>query len=168
MKGNIVIKIFIGSGSDYAVVRKAYDVEKFFFDKPTIDIRVASAHRTPFRVRDLVEEAIADGAKVFIACAGGAAHLAGVIAAHTVLPVIGVPIRTELSGGLDSLLSTAQMPSGVPVATVAVNAIENAVILAVQILACSNADLSHRLHEYKAMLVSKVVEADRDIRRERV
>jgi len=158
-----VIQIIIGSKSDFEVVKKALLLEEYFFDKPSIDIKVASAHRSPERVRELVAKCENDGTKVFIACAGGSAHLAGVVAAHTTKPVIGVPMKTEMSGGLDSLLSTVQMPAGVPVATVGVGAIENAVVLAVQILATNDEKLTDRLVKYKKILVERVIEQDRFI-----
>jgi 5-(carboxyamino)imidazole ribonucleotide mutase len=160
-----MIKIVIGSKSDYDVIRKAFDIGSFFFDDPkAIDVSVASAHRSPERVKEVIEQAEKDGFKVFIACAGGASHLAGAISARTTCPVIGVPMKTEMMGGLDSLLSVSQMPSGVPVATVAINGIENAVILAVQILAISNKDLKERLLKYKELLVTKVCEQNEHIR----
>ena len=109
------------------------------------EVRVLSAHRTPEQTRQYVEQAPKRGVKVFIAGAGGAAHLAGVVAAHTTLPVIGVPIESQTLKGLDSLLSTVQMPTGVPVATVAIGGAANAAILAVQILGVHSEAIAKRL-----------------------
>ena len=160
-----MIKIVIGSRSDYDVIRKAFDVGSYFFDDlKVIDVIVASAHRSPDRVKEVVELAEKQGVKVFIACAGGASHLAGAIAARTICPVIGVPMKTEMMGGLDSLLSIAQMPSGVPVSCSSVNGIENAIILAVQILAIQDEELKRRLLKYKELLVTKVCEQNERIR----
>jgi phosphoribosylaminoimidazole carboxylase PurE protein len=127
------------------------------------EVRVLSAHRSPAQVRRYVEQAPRRGVKVFIAGAGGAAHLAGTVAAHTTLPVIGVPIETKLSGGLDSLLSTVQMPRGVPVATVAVGNGYNAALLAIQILALRDGPLARRLAAFKRTLGAKVLKADRSL-----
>lgn len=154
----------MGSRSDYDIVRQALETEKLFFEDKVIDIQVASAHRSPDLVKEVVETAEKDGFKVFIACAGGAAHLAGVVASFTTKPVIGVPIKTDLSGGLDSLLSMVQMPTGVPVATVAVNGIRNAVILAVQIMALSDDRLTEKLRQYKEHMVNSVQEMNDAIR----
>lgn len=159
-----MIQILIGSRSDYDVVQKSLELEEYFFETPILDIRVASAHRSPERVRQLIREREAAGTQVFIACAGGAAHLAGVVAAHTTKPVIGVPMKTDVSGGLDSLLSTVQMPAGVPVATVGVGAVVNAFILAVQILALNDERLAAKLVEYKTHLEGRVLEHDECIR----
>jgi phosphoribosylaminoimidazole carboxylase PurE protein len=121
-----------------------------------------SAHRTPEAVRQYATMAAARGIKVLIAAAGGAAHLAGVVASHTTLPVIGIPVPTELSGGLDSLLSVVQMPGDVPVATVAVGGggARNAGLLAVQILALSNVGLQEKLNSFKHKLAEKVSAKD--------
>ena len=122
------------------------------------DMTVASAHRSPGRVERLVEEAPRRGVKVFIAGAGAAAHLAGVIAGKTTRPVIGVPIDSSPLGGFDALLSTVQMPPGVPVATVSVgrSGATNAAVLAAEMLALADADLDRRLNEYKKALARKV------------
>lgn len=129
--------------------------------------QVLSAHRSPDRVAQFARSAEGEGTRVIIAAAGGAAHLAGVIAAHTVLPVIGIPITTEALGGLDSLYSTIQMPSGVPVATVAVGGggPANAGILAAQILALSDAALRERLVAKKKALEESVVEKDQRVQK---
>ena len=125
------------------------------------EVRVLSAHRTPEQTRQYVEQAPKRGVKVFIAGAGGAAHLAGVVAAHTTLPVIGVPIESQTLKGLDSLLSTVQMPTGVPVATVAIGGAANAAILAVQILGVHSEAIAKRLADYKKQMTEKVLRADK-------
>jgi phosphoribosylamine--glycine ligase len=125
------------------------------------DITVASAHRSPARVQRLLDEAPARGVKVFIVGAGAAAHLAGMVAAHTTRPVIGVPIDSSALKGLDALLSTVQMPPGVPVATVSIGkpGATNAAVLAAQILAVADQALADRLEHYKAQLADKVEKA---------
>ncbi len=127
------------------------------------EARVLSAHRSPDLVRRYVTTAPSRGVRVFIAGAGGAAHLAGVIAAQTILPVIGVPVESKSLKGLDSLLSTAQMPKGVPVATVAIDSAANAAILAVQCLALGDERLRRALAEYKRELVAGIQKADRGV-----
>ncbi|RME61683.1 MAG: 5-(carboxyamino)imidazole ribonucleotide mutase [Candidatus Dadabacteria bacterium] len=140
-----MIQIVVGSPSDNPAMQGCKEV----LDELNIPYfyNVASAHRTPEKVLSIIKEAEKKEIKVFIAAAGGAAHLAGFIAAHTILPVIGVPIETSLAGGLDSLLSTVQMPSGIPVATVAVgkSGPKNAALLAASILAVNNTELTEKL-----------------------
>ena len=159
MEKRPLVAMLMGSDSDWPTFEQAARALKEF--GVAYDVRVLSAHRTPRELLRYVEQASRRGIKVFIAGAGGAAHLAGVVAAHTTSPVIGVPIETKLSGGLDSLLSTVQMPRGVPVATVAVGNAFNAAVLAVQILAVRDATLQHRLAAYKRRLTTKVLKADR-------
>ncbi|MGB9771697.1 MAG: 5-(carboxyamino)imidazole ribonucleotide mutase [Candidatus Kapaibacteriota bacterium] len=143
----VKVAIIMGSDSDYEIMKQAADVlSEFNID---FDIFVASAHRTPLDVYEYVSKASENGVSVIIAGAGGAAHLPGVCAAYTTLPVIGVPIQTKSLGGLDSLLSIVQMPPGVPVATVAINGAKNAGILAVQMLALADKSLKNKLNEYK-------------------
>ena len=151
-----IVSILMGSDSDLEVMQEAAKVLDSF--QLPYDMKVLSAHRTPELVSEYVKKAPQDGTKIFIAGAGGAAHLAGTVAAHTTLPVIGVPIQTQLSGGLDSLLSTVQMPSGIPVATVAVgkSGATNAGILAVQILALNDSLLASKLKAHKESLVKSV------------
>ena len=146
----------MGSDSDLEIMREAATVLKQF--GVSYDMKVLSAHRTPEQVSEYVKNAPKNGTKIFIAGAGGAAHLAGVIAAHSILPVIGIPIPTQMSGGLDSLLSTVQMPAGIPVATVAASkgGATNAGLLAVQMLALSDPSLQKKLKEYKESLVKSV------------
>ena len=156
---HVRVGILMGSDSDWPVLEAATKISKEFH--VPCDVRVLSAHRSPTQVRQYVQQAPKRGVKVFIAAAGGAAHLAGAVAAHTTLPVIGVPIESKSLKGLDSLLSTVQMPKGVPVATVAIGNAANAAILAVQILALSEAGLAKRLATYKQQLTASSLKADR-------
>ena len=153
------VRILMGSDSDAGVMRRAVEV----LDELGVpsDMTVASAHRSPERVRRLIDEAPAAGVGVFIIGAGAAAHLAGVVAAHSTLPVIGVPIDSSPLQGWDALLATVQMPPGVPVATVSVGkaGAVNAAVLAVQILALGDARLAERLADYKRRLADKVERA---------
>jgi 5-(carboxyamino)imidazole ribonucleotide mutase len=151
-----LVGIVMGSDSDWPKIKSAAAaLDEFGI---AYEISVMSAHRTPNIVQDYASTAIDRGLKVLIAAAGGAAHLAGVVAAHTTLPVIGIPVPTQLSGGLDSLLSTVQMPGDVPVATVGagMGGPRNAGLLAVQILALSDAELREKLDAFKVALVGKV------------
>lgn len=150
--------ILVGSESDLPVLEEAVDVLRRF--GVPFELTVASAHRSPQRCADYARTAAERGLRVLIAAAGGAAHLAGVVAAHTTLPVIGVPLEATGLGGLDALLSTVQMPPGVPVATVAIGrwGAQNAAWLAVQILALSDQRLAHLLREEKAHLARRVEE----------
>ena len=155
-----VVGILMGSDSDWPKV-KAARAALDEFGVPS-EVRVMSAHRTPATVQEYASQARGRGIKVMIAAAGGAAHLAGVVAAHTILPVIGLPVPTAELGGLDSLLSTVQMPGDVPVATVAVGmgGARNAGLLAVQILAVSDESLSARFAEFKQGLERKIAAKD--------
>lgn len=147
----------MGSDSDWPKIRAVAEaLDEFGIG---YEVRVMSAHRSPEVVQDFVTSAPKRGIRVIIAAAGGAAHLAGVAAAHTVLPVIGIPVPTDLQGGLDSLLSTVQMPPDVPVATVGVGmgGPRNAGLLAVQILALADESLHAKLLEFKKKLVDKVL-----------
>jgi phosphoribosylamine--glycine ligase len=157
------VLILMGSASDAPVMQAAVEALKQF-DIPC-DMTVASAHRSPARVQRLVEEAPARGVGVFIVGAGAAAHLAGVVAAHTTRPVIGVPIDSSALKGLDALLATVQMPPGVPVATMAVGkpGATNAGILAAQILARADAGLAAKLDAYKKTLAEKVEKAAAEV-----
>jgi phosphoribosylamine---glycine ligase len=149
----------MGSDSDAPVMQGAVDVLREF--DITCEMTVASAHRSPERVMRLVSEAPSRGVRVFIVGAGAAAHLAGVVAAHTTLPVIGVPIDSSALKGMDALLSTVQMPPGVPVATVSIGkpGATNAGVLAAQILAVGDLALAGRLIGYKNKLAEKVEQA---------
>lgn len=152
------VAFVMGSDSDLPVVEKGIKrVQEFGVE---VVVRVISAHRTPQMAEEFAKNAEADGIGVIVAAAGKAAHLGGVIAAYTTLPVIGLPIKSSTLDGLDSLLSMVQMPSGIPVATVAIDGAENAGILAVQMLALSNPELKEKLKAHKADMAKKVAEKD--------
>ena len=153
------VSIVMGSKSDLPVMQEASKVlDSFGIDN---SLSIMSAHRTPERAADFSKNAVNYGVKVIIAGAGGAAHLAGVMASLTTIPVIGVPIVSSNSiDGWDSLLSTVQMPSGIPVATVATNGAKNAGILAAQILGTSDNEISNKLRKFKSDLADKVVKDD--------
>ncbi len=164
MKTKVQVAILMGSDSDWESMSPAAKrLEGFGIG---CDVHVLSAHRTPRRTAKYAASAAARGIRVFICGAGGAAHLAGAVAAHTTLPVIGVPLDASSLRGLDALLATVQMPKGVPVATVAVGAAgaENAAILAAQILALSDAALAVKLAEFKKDLERQAVAADQRLR----
>jgi phosphoribosylamine--glycine ligase len=150
------VLILMGSDSDAPVMQAAVDVLNDF--GITSEMTVASAHRSPARVMRLVAEAPGRGVKLFIVGAGAAAHLGGVVAAHTILPVIGVPIDSSALKGMDALLSTVQMPPGVPVATVSIGkpGATNAGVLAAQILAVGDKGMANKLDDYKKKLADKV------------
>ena len=158
------VGIVMGSDSDWPKIRKAADALAEF--GVPHEVRVMSAHRTPHTVARYAETAVERGLKIIIAAAGGAAHLAGVVAAHTSLPVIGLPVPTPDLGGLDSLLSTVQMPGDVPVASVAVGmgGPRNAGLFAVQILATADDELAARYSAFKQQLVDKIAEKDSKLR----
>ena len=155
------VAIIMGSDSDLPIVKKAIDKLKSF-DIPT-QVQIISAHRTPDLAADFAKNAISNDIGVIIAAAGMAAHLAGVIAAHTILPVIGLPIKSTLEG-LDSLLSTVQMPPGVPVATVGINNADNAAILAAQMLAITDNDISLKLAQMKENMCNRVIEKNKNLK----
>ena len=151
-----VVGIVGGSRSDFPILEKAVELlDEFGIAN---ELRVVSAHRTPDRLYRYAEEAQGRGLRVLVAGAGGAAHLPGMLAAKTTLPVIGVPIPTQHLGGLDSLLSIVQMPRGIPVATVAIGNAENAALLAVAILALGDDDLARRLAEYRSRQTQAVLD----------
>lgn len=160
---NPLVGIVMGSDSDWPKIKKAADALAEF--GVPYEVRVMSAHRTPHVVGEYAESAVDRGLKVIIAAAGGAAHLAGVVAAHTTLPVIGLPVPTAELGGLDSLLSTVQMPGDVPVATVAVGmgGPRNAGLFAVQILGTADAGLRAKYADFKASLVGKITAKDEQL-----
>ncbi len=153
-----LVSIVMGSDSDLEIMREAGKALEPFGIAYEMD--VTSAHRSPHRTADYAEKAASRGVRVIIAGAGGAAHLAGVIAAHTTLPVIGVPIPSTSLNGMDSLLATVQMPAGIPVATVAIGkpGATNAGILAAQILALSDAGIAKKMEAHKEKLASGVEE----------
>jgi len=152
------VGIVMGSDSDLPIVQKAVDTLKSL-DIP-YEVHIYSAHRTPVEARDFALNARANGFGAIIAAAGMAAHLAGAIAANTTLPVIGIPCKGPVLDGLDALLSTVQMPSGIPVATVAINGAVNAALLCAQILAVEDADLAAKLDAKRASDAAKVLEKD--------
>lgn len=158
------VAIVMGSINDYSAVKPACEILKDFGVE--ISVRVLSAHRTPNEAHTLAINAIKDGYEVIIGCAGKAAHLAGVLAASTTLPVIALPIKSSTMDGLDSLLSMVQMPPGIPVACVAINGAVNAGLLAVQMMALKHADLAEKLIEYKEKMRIKILEDDKKLQEE--
>lgn len=148
------IAIIMGSKSDFSVVKPALTVINNFGVQG--ETHIISAHRTPEEAHEFAHTARERGFDVIICAAGKAAHLGGVIAASTTLPVIGLPVKTDMMGGLDSLLSIVQMPSGIPVATVGVNAGENAGLLALQILGVKYPEIAQKLKEYKENMRNKI------------
>lgn len=155
------VAIIMGSDSDLPVVEKAVTT----LDEYGVpyEVHVYSAHRTPIEAREFAVNAKANGFGVMIAAAGKAAHLAGAIAANTTLPVIGIPVKSSTLDGLDALLSTVQMPSGIPVATVAIDGAANAALLAVQILAVSDDELAKKLSDSRAEASRTVLEKDKAV-----
>ena len=151
----------MGSQSDWQVVKKAVKVLKDF--NVEVEARVISAQRTPRIAEEFAKNAEVNGFDVIIAAAGKAAHLAGVMAGNTHLPIIGVPMKTGDLGGMDSLLSTVQMPSGVPVATVAVGGAENAALLSIQMLGIKYPELKEKIKEYRRRQEKEVIEADQTL-----
>ena len=150
--------VIMGSDSDLPIVAKAIKkLESFGIET---EVHVMSAHRTPVQAAEFAKNAADNGFGVIIAAAGKAAHLAGVLAAHTVLPVIGIPVKSSTLDGLDALLATVQMPSGIPVATVAIDGAENAAILAAQILALVSPELTGKLAEMKNDMEKQVALKD--------
>ena len=155
------VGIIMGSDSDLPVVEKAINTLKDF--EVPFEVHVFSAHRTPVEAKEFSENARKNGFGVIIAAAGMAAHLAGAIAANTTLPVIGIPIKSQNLGGMEALLSTVQMPSGIPVATVAIDGAANAALLAAQILALSDEALSQKLIDKRAADAKAVLAKDAEI-----
>ncbi len=156
------VAVIMGSDSDLETVSPCMSrLDSFSIP---YEVRIISAHRTPEQAAEFADQAAGQGFGVLIAAAGKAAHLAGILAAHTTLPVIGIPIKTSMMGGLDSLLSVVQMPKGVPVACVAVDGADNAAILAAQILALDDQKLSEDLVRFKADQTSQILEKDRAVR----
>ena len=155
------VGIIMGSDSDLPIIQKTVDTLKDL-DIP-FEVHVYSAHRTPVEARDFALSARSNGFGVLIAAAGMAAHLAGAIAANSTLPVIGIPCKGPVLDGMDALLATVQMPTGIPVATVAINGGANAALLAAQILAVADADLAQKLDDKRASDAAKVLEKDAGI-----
>lgn len=159
-----LVSIIMGSTSDWDVMQKAAKMLNEL--KIPFEVQALSAHRTPEQVVEFVKKTASTGVKVIIAGAGLAAHLPGIVAAHTTLPVIGVPCSSSVSlNGWDAVLSILQMPSGIPVATVGLNAAQNAAILAIQILALSDSTINARLSQYKINLKNKVVKANGEFKK---
>jgi 5-(carboxyamino)imidazole ribonucleotide mutase len=156
------VGILMGSKNDYPVVERAETVLDAFDVAYTT--RIISAHRTPSAAEAFSKGAEGDGIEVIIAAAGKAAHLAGVIAANTPLPVIGLPVKSSTLDGLDSLLSVVQMPKGIPVATVAIDGAENAALLAVQIMSVKYPELREAIRAYKANMEREIMQADLEFR----
>jgi len=154
----------MGSDSDMVIAEGAVDILKKF--GIAYDVNVISAHRSPERALEFAKNARKRGLKAIIACAGSAAHLAGVLASHTTVPVIGIPSPSSDLKGLDALLATVQMPAGVPVATMAIgkSGAANGAILAIQMMALTDNDLRKKLEEYKCELAKKVEDADKKIK----
>lgn len=157
------VAIVMGSISDREVAEKSLEILEEFGVK--VEMRVISAHRTPFKAIEFAKASEEEGIEVIIAIAGKAAHLAGVIAGVTPIPVIGLPIKSSTMDGMDSLLSVVQMPKGVPVATVAINGGENAGLLAVQILSVKYKELREKFKEYKIQMAEEVEEMDMKVRK---
>jgi len=158
------VGIIMGSASDLPVVKKAADLLKEF-GVPS-EVHVYSAHRTPEEARDFARNARANGFGALIAAAGMAAHLAGAVAANTTLPVIGIPVKSKYLDGMDALLSTVQMPTGIPVATVAIDGAANAALLAIQILAVSDQELADKLDAKRKADSAKVLAANAEVEAE--
>ena len=156
------VGIVMGSTSDLPVVQKAIDVLQSY--GVGVEVRVLSAHRCPEEARDFAASARESGFSVLIAAAGMAAHLAGALAANTTLPVIGIPCKSTNLDGMDALLSTVMMPSGIPVATVAIDGAKNAALLAIQILAVSDAGLAEKLEADRRAQREAVLKADAELR----
>ena len=155
------IGIVMGSDSDLPVLEKAMTtLDKFGVP---YEVHVYSAHRTPVEAKEFAQQARANGFGGIIAAAGKAAHLAGAIAANTTLPVIGIPVKSSTLDGLDALLSTVQMPGGIPVATVAIDGAENAALLAIQVLGASDAELAAKLDAARAEAAAKVLEKNKAV-----
>lgn len=155
------VAVIMGSDSDLPVVQKAIDTLSSF--GVPYEVHVYSAHRTPEQAKNFSENARKNGFGAIICAAGMAAHLAGAVAANTTLPVVGIPIQSRQIGGMDALLSTVQMPSGIPVATVAIDGAANAALLCIQILAVEDAVLAEKLDAKRAADAAKVLEKDRSI-----
>ena len=155
------VGVVMGSKSDLPVVEKGIEILKEFGVEPVV--RILSAHRTPSQAEEFSKNAEANGIEVIIAAAGKAAHLGGVLAANTALPVIGIPMKTSDLGGMDSLLSTVQMPKGVPVATVAINGAENAAYLAIQMMGIKYLELREKFHAFKKEQEENILKIDSEI-----
>lgn len=158
------VAVIMGSDSDLPIVSKAIKRLDSFGIK--VETHIMSAHRTPALACDFASNARKNGFSVIIAAAGKAAHLAGVLAAHTTLPVIGIPIKSSTLDGLDALLATVQMPSGIPVATVAIDGADNAAILAAQIIGVSDEEIQGKLDKMKINMTNEVIQKDKKLQME--
>ena len=155
------VAVVMGSDSDLKVVEKAIETLKNYGIQT--EVHIYSAHRTPVEAKEFTAKARENGIGVIIAAAGKAAHLAGAIAANTTLPVIGIPIKASVLDGMDALLSTVQMPAGIPVATVAIDGAENAALLAIQILAVEDKELAQKLQDARDAKKAQILEKDKEI-----
>lgn len=164
MSENVTVAILMGSKNDLPKIQSCLDTLKEFGVNYTV--RVMSAHRTPEIACKFATEARSNGIKVIICAAGMAAHLAGVVAGHSTVPVIGIPVSGGAIGGVDALYSTVQMPPGIPVATVAVNGGKNAAILAVQMMSLADDSLAAQLDQYKVDMAEKVIAHDAELQNE--
>lgn len=158
------VSVIMGSDSDFEIMKRTLEILVKF--EVEYEVSVISAHRTPEKLTDYIKSTESRGVEVIIAGAGKAAHLPGVIAAYTFLPVIGLPIKSPTLDGMDSLLSIVQMPPGVPVATVAINGSENAALLAIEILALKYDKLREKIIEYRNKMKMQVEEKDRKVKEE--
>ena len=161
--GQILVSVIVGTSADVQFIRNTVDVLKDF--KIDYELKILSAHRAPKKVTEFAHQARVRGVKIIIAASGGAAHLAGVIAANTILPVIGVPVPTKYLDGMDSLLSTVQMPTGIPVATVGIGeaGAKNAALLAIEILALSDRILAKKLETFRIVIEEKVARDNKEL-----
>ena len=158
------VAIIMGSDSDFPIIKNCVKILKQF--DVEVEVRVISAHRTPYRAEEFAKNAEKNGIEVIIGAAGKAAHLPGVLAAFTILPVIGLPIKSSTMDGLDSLLSIVQMPKGIPVATVAIDGADNAALLAIQMLSLAHEGLKQKLKDFKMDMAKQVEEKDAMIKEE--
>jgi 5-(carboxyamino)imidazole ribonucleotide mutase len=161
MPNKPLIGIIMGSDSDLPIMRNAVDICREF--EIPFELKILSAHRTPDQHADWSKTAASRGIKVIIAAAGMAAHLPGVTAAQTILPVIGVPMKSKSLDGVDALYSIVQMPPGIPVATVAIDGSKNAALLAVQILAVNDTELTKKLIEYKKQMAGESINKNKNL-----
>lgn len=161
---NKKIAVLMGSDSDLPVIKATINTIKEF--GIAVETHVMSAHRTPMQAIEFASNAKSNGFGVIICAAGKAAHLAGVVAAHTILPVIGIPMKSSTLDGLDALLSTVQMPKGIPVATVAIDGAENAALLAIQILSVADELLAEKLLKSRDSMTAEVLEKDKKLQSE--
>ena len=161
---NKKVGLLMGSKNDFETLKPCIKTLKNFGVE--VEAHVLSAHRTPHQAAEFAENAVSNNFGVIICAAGKAAHLGGVIAAHTILPVVGIPVKSSTLDGLDALLAFVQMPAGIPVATVAIDGAENAALLAIQMLAIENKDLANKLKDFKSEMANKILSADSELQLE--